>query len=41
MTSENVYRWDHAKHVLGKYRDKRYKDVEPLGDEPDPFSYKV
>ena len=24
-----------------KYRDKRYKDVEPFGDEPDPLSYKV
>jgi len=33
--------FDHAKHTLGKYRDKRYKDVEPFGDEPDPFSYKV
>ena len=33
--------FDHAKQTLGKYRDKRYKDVEPFGDEPDPFSYKV
>ena len=34
--------WDHGKHTLGKFRDKRYKDVEPFGDsEPDPFSYKV
>ena len=33
--------FDHAKATLGRFRDKRYKDVEPIGDEPDPLSYKV
>jgi len=33
--------FDHNKHQLGQFRDRRYKDVEPLGDDPDPYSYKV
>lgn len=33
--------FDHSKHVLGKFRDRRYKDVEPLGDEPDPYTYRT
>ena len=41
MTKYENTAWDHGKHTLGKFRDRRYKDVEPFGDEPDPYSYKV
>eukprot|EP00284_Hemiselmis_tepida_P005434 CAMPEP_0174951038 /NCGR_PEP_ID=MMETSP1355-20121228/94642_1 /TAXON_ID=464990 /ORGANISM="Hemiselmis tepida, Strain CCMP443" /LENGTH=624 /DNA_ID=CAMNT_0016198679 /DNA_START=48 /DNA_END=1919 /DNA_ORIENTATION=+ len=33
--------FDPAKVELGKYRDRRYRDVEPLGDEPDIYSFKI